>query len=630
MIEKDIKTQIMGTLPKDAQVSKIELLGPEIYIYTKNIKLFYETDKYISELAFLLKKRVNIRADSSILAEPDVAKKAILEIIPPDAKVSAVYFDNYFSEVVIEAFKPGLVIGKGGMTTKRIINETGWTPNIIRAPAGESKSLGQIRSTIYKYSKERKENLKDAASVIYTDRKSKLDWIRVCPLGAFREVGRSCIVVETANSKVMLDCGVNVANIDEAFPMLETLGYPIDQINAVIISHAHTDHAGFLPYLYKMGYNGPVYCTSPTRDLMVILQQDFINVASKEGKEAPYSEADIREMLKHVVTVEVGDVTDIATDMRLTFHNAAHILGSTSVHLHIGDGAHNIMYTADFKFGFTRLFDNMEVNYPRLETLLIESTYGDKDDLFPQRNLAEDRLIALINEAVDKGGNVLIPVFAVGRSQEVMLVLEDYYRRNKLKVSNVYIDGLIKEVCAVHTVYPEYLRANVQKRILQNNSPFSSPLFKTVENKSERDDIIKTKGNVIIATSGMLTGGPSLEYFYKLAADSNNKLIFVGWQGEGSLGRKLQSGVKELAVPDENGRLKTIPLNIEVTTIEGFSGHSDRSQLTSYVAALNPTPKRILVGHGEKEKSISFAKFLSTKFKVNATSPKVLDCIRVR
>jgi predicted metal-dependent RNase len=150
MVDKEIKDQVMSVLPKDAEVSKIELLGPEIYIYTKNIKLFYETDKYISELAFLLKKRVNIRADSSILKEPDLAKKSILESIPSDAKVSAIYFDSYFSEVVIEAFKPGLVIGKGGMTTKKIINDTGWTPNIIRAPANECKILGQIRSTIYK------------------------------------------------------------------------------------------------------------------------------------------------------------------------------------------------------------------------------------------------------------------------------------------------------------------------------------------------------------------------------------------------------------------------------------------------------------------------------------------------
>jgi len=630
MDQTTLRKQILEVLPKDANVSKVEFLGPEIYIYTKNIKLFYETDKYISELAFNLKKRVNIRADSAILADPVEAKEKIQNIIPSDAGVSAIYFDNYFSEVVIEAFKPGLVIGKGGQTTKEIINTTGWTPNIIRAPSGECKSLGQIRTTIYKHSKERKENYAEVAKHIYTQKKSDKDWIRVCPLGGYREVGRSAILVETANSKVLLDCGTNVADSDNAYPMLEVLGFPINEINAIIIGHAHIDHSGFLPYLYKMGYKGPVYCTAPTRDIMVILQTDFINVASKEGKEAPYSEADVREMLKHVITRDYGEVTDITPDMRLTFHNAAHILGSASVHLHIGDGAHNIMYSGDIKFGFTRMFNNMEANYPRLETLLLESTYGDANDVMPQRNVAEERLIAVINETVEKGGNVLIPVFGVGRSQEVMLVLEEYYRRNRLKVKNVYMEGMIKDVCAVHTVYPEYLRANVQKRILQNNSPFSSPLFKTIDCKADRDELLKNSGNVILATSGMMTGGPSLEYFYRMASDAKNTLIFVGYQGDGSLGRKLQSGIKEIPLPNDKGKLMTAPINLNVVTIEGFSGHSDRNQLLAYVSSLNPMPKKILVGHGEKEKAIGFAKFLSSKFKVNATAPKVLDCVRVR
>ena len=630
MTMDDIKKQILQILPKDANVSKVEFLGPEIYIYTKNIKLFYETDKYISELAYMLKKRVNIRSDVSILMEVADAKKKILELIPKDAKVSAIYFDTYFSEVVIEAFKPGLVIGKGGSTTKGIINITGWTPNIIRAPSTECKVLGQIRSTIYKYSKERKESMSKVAKQIYAEKQSKKDWIRICPLGGFREVGRSSILVETANSKILMDCGVNVASYDDPFPMLESLGFPINELNAIVIAHAHMDHAGFLPYLYKMGYKGPVYCTTPTRDIMTVLQYDYIGVMGKEGRDSPYAEADVKETLKHVITRDYGEVTDITPDIRLTFHNAAHILGSASVHLHIGDGAHNIMYSSDIKFGFTRLFNNMEANYPRLETLIIESTYGGNNDILPQRNIAEERLISTINEAAAKGGNVLIPVFGVGRAQEVMLVLEEYYRRNRLKINNVFIDGMIKDICSIHTVYPEYLRANIQKRILQNNSPFDSPLFKKVGSKSERDEIIAGTGNVILATSGMMTGGPSVEYFQKMASSEKNALVFVGWQGLGSLGRKLQNGLKELAIPASNGKLRTMPININVATIEGFSGHSDRNQLTSYVSSLNPAPKRILVDHGEKEKGIAFAKYLSSRFKLNATSPKVLDCVRVR
>jgi uncharacterized protein len=627
---KNLKKLVLDVLPEDANISKIEFLGPEIYIYSKNIKLFYETDKFVSELAFKLKKRVNIRADSSILMNAEDAKKVILELISDDAKISAIYFDEHLSEVVIEAFKPGLVIGKKGVITKEIINTTRWTPNIIRAPSSECKALSQMRSTIYKNSKERKKNLTEVAKQIYSDRRSKKDWIRVTALGGFREVGRSCTLVETANSRVLIDCGVNVANVEEPFPMLETLGFDLNDLNAIILTHAHMDHCGFIPYLYRMGFTGPIYCTAPTRDIMYVMQFDYLNVVQKEGKGAPYGESDIREALKHVITRDYGEVSDITNDMRLTLHNASHILGSATVHLHINDGAHNIMFTGDLKYGFTRLFNKLEIDYPRLETLVIESTYGGRNDILPQRNIAEERLINTINETIKKGGNVLIPVFAVGRSQEVMLVLEEYFKRHRLLAKNIYLDGMIKDICSIHTVYPEYLRTNIQRRILQNNSPFDSPLFKEVNGRAERSDIIADTGNIILATSGMLTGGPSQEYFSKMVEDPKNTLIFVGYQGEGSLGRKLENGIKELTLTAADGKLRSVKVKMEIVDIEGFSGHSDRNQLLHYIKSLSPTPKKIILGHGEKEKSINFAKFINSKLKLNAVCPKILESIRLR
>jgi len=542
-MKEDIIKEIKNVLT-DVSTSKIEFLGPEIYIYTKNISKFYENDKYISSLAFSLKKKVNIRSDISELMEAEKAKSIIMNLIPEDAGVSAVYFDIAFAEVVIEALKPGLVIGKQGLTSKAIIQETKWTPTILRKPTIEGQYLQKIRGVLYKNSTERKKNYSYAAEKIFAEKHSKKDWVRFCALGAFREVGRSCILLETANSKILLDCGVNPAGNGDSYPELESMGYAISDIDAVVISHAHTDHAAFLPYLYKMGYNGPTYCTTPTRDLMVVLQFDYLNVSGKEGSEAPYTEADIYQMLKHVIPREYDEVTDITPDIRLTFHNAAHILGSASVHLHIGDGAHNLMYSADIKFGFTRLFNNLEENYPRLETLILESTYGGNSDIMPPRNIAEDRLISIINETVKRGGNILIPVFAVGRSQEVMLVLEEYYRRNRLSTNNVYMAGLIREVCAVHTAYPDYFKDNLKRRVLQNNSPFSSPLFKEITNKSDMESVLAGSGNVILATSGMMTGGYSVEMFNRMAENSKNTLIFVGWQSEGSLGRRLQDGLK--------------------------------------------------------------------------------------
>ncbi len=630
MMKEDIIKEIKNVL-NDVSTSKIEFLGPEIYIYTKNISKFYENDKYISNLAFSLKKKVNVRSDISELMEAEQAKSTILKLIPEDAGVSAVYFDTAFAEVVIEALKPGLVIGKGGQTSKAIIQQTKWTPTILRKPTIEGQYLHKIRGVLYKSSTERKKNYAYAAEKIFAEKHSKKDWVRFCCLGAFREVGRSCILLETANSKILLDCGVNPAsNNGDAYPELESMGYAISDIDAVIISHAHTDHAAFLPYLYKMGYNGPTYCTTPTRDLMVVLQFDYLNVSGKEGSDAPYSEADIYQMLKHVIPRDYDEVTDITPDIRLTFHNAAHILGSASVHLHIGDGAHNLMYSADIKFGFTRLFNNLEENYPRLETLILESTYGGNNDIMPPRNVAEDRLISVINETVKRGGNVLIPVFAVGRSQEVMLVLEEYYRRNRLGTNNVYLAGLIREVCAVHTAYPDYFKDNLKRRVLQNNSPFSSPIFKELENKAGMEPILNSPGNVILATSGMMTGGYSVEFFQKMCENPKNTLVFVGWQSQGSLGRRLQDGLKEATITDAQGRLKRIAINMEIITIEGFSGHCDRNQLVNYIRNLNPMPKRIYIDHGEEEKCVAFAKYVSQRFNVSCYAPKNLECLRIR
>jgi len=568
-ILKEIKEIVNSSLPEETQITSIEMEGPEVAIYTRNPKAFFENENYVAKIAFDLKKRVNIRTDKSLLIEEDQAKKTIQEIVPQGAGIKEIYFNTAFSEVVIEAIKPGLVIGKEGQTSKEIILKTGWTPNILRSPTSESDILKGIRHHLHKYSSERKKILQETAKKIYRELPKNNGWIRMTALGGFREVGKSAILIETPETKVLLDCGIDVTNSDHPYPYFDAIRFPIDQLDAIVISHAHVDHSGFVPYLFKLGYRGPVYCTLPTRDLMVLLQFDFIDVAVKEGKEPPYNERDVKEMIKYCIPRDYREVTDITPDMRLTFHNAAHILGSASVHLHIGEGAHNLIYSSDLKYGFTRLFNNIDLKYPRLETLIIESTYGGREDIQPERQQSEESLIQIIKETIHGQGNVLIPVFSVGRAQEIMLVIEEYYRRGMLE-GKVYIDGMTKEASAIHTAYPEYLRKAVQRRVLQNDSPFTSELFQLVDNKN-RDQIISESGAIFLASSGMLTGGPSVEYLHKMAEDPRNTLIFVGYQGEGSLGRRLQGGMKTLAVNAGNGKTKALNINMRVETVEGFS-----------------------------------------------------------
>jgi KH/beta-lactamase-domain protein len=629
-ILKEIENTVQSILPPETQITKIEMEGPEVAIYTRNPKAFFENESFVAKVAFELKKRVHIRTDKSLLIEPEEAKKKILEIVPENAGIQEIYFSPAFSEVIIESMKPGVVIGKGGEVSKRITLETGWTPTILRSPTSPSEILKGIRHHLFKNSAERKKILQEVAKKIYRKIEPKPDsWIRMTALGSFQEVGRSCVLLETPHSKVLLDCGINPAGNENAYPYLDSLNFPLTEIDAIIISHAHTDHAGFLPYLFRMGYQGPVYCTVPTRDLMTLLQFDFIDVAVKEGKEPLYTEKDVKEMLKYCITREYREVTDICPDIRMTFHNAAHILGSASVHLHIGSGAHNVVYSADIKYGFTRLFNNIDLNYPRLETLLIESTYSKKEDIQPDRQTSEMKLVQIVKETIQQGGNVLIPVFAVGRAQEIMLTLEDAYRRGLLEGAKVYIDGMTKEASAIHTAYPEYLRRGVQRRILQNDSPFTGEMFNLVK-QGERDEILAQGGNIILASSGMLTGGASLQYFYKMAEDPRNTLVFVGYQGEGSLGRKLQNKVKEIPISDGNGRTRGLKINMRIEDIEAFSGHSDFIQLNNYIRNLKPKPKMIITHHGNKAKTIDFAKFITQKFHIPSQAPHNLDSIRLK
>ncbi|MFC2175008.1 beta-CASP ribonuclease aCPSF1, partial [archaeon] len=450
---KQIEKKVQEIVPAEALVTKVVMLGSEVVIHTRNMQLFLETEGLVKALASQLKKRVHVRSDSSLLQDPETAKKKILELVPTEAGIEGIGFDGELNEVVIESKKPGLVIGKHGSTLKAITVQTGWYPQILRVPTQPSPVIKGIRYTLLKENKDRVKFLKETAARIYRDGAKGTDWVRLTPLGGAREVGRSCFLMETPESKILIDCGINVASRDRAYPHLGSINFAIDELDAVIISHAHLDHSGFVPYLYQYGFKGPTYCTAPTRDLMALLQMDYVGVLKKEGIDPPYKDKDIKTTMKYVITRDYGEVTDISPDMRLTLHNAGHILGSASAHLHIGQGVHNLLYTGDFKFGYTKLFDNVHTRYPRLETLIMESTYGGNRDMMPPRYVSDKKLVQSIKDTCENGGSVLIPVFAIGRAQEIMLVLEEYAKRNDWDIP-IYIDGMTREASAIHTAYP--------------------------------------------------------------------------------------------------------------------------------------------------------------------------------
>jgi hypothetical protein len=259
----------------------------------------------------------------------------------------------------------------------------------------------------------------------------------------------------------------------------------------------------------------------------------------------------------------------------------------------------------------------------------MEATYGGSNDFQPSRKEAEERLIEVINQTVSRGGKVLIPTFAVGRSQEVMIVLEEAIREKRISEVTVYLDGMIYEATAIHTAYPEYLNSHLRDLIFYHGiNPFISENFVGVDSPSKREEVIEDSSpSVIIATSGMLNGGPVMEYFKHLASDEKNTIIFVGYQAEGTLGRKIQKGWKEVPFPT-NGRREVVEVKMQVETVDGFSGHSDRRQLMNYVRYLSSKPEKIATVHGDEGKCIDLASSLYKSYKLETRAPMNLETIR--
>jgi len=446
-------------------------------------------------------------------------------------------------------------------------------------------------------------------------------------LGSGRQVGRSCLFLQTPQSKILLDCGVDVASHGaEKFPYFDVPEFDISALDAVILSHAHLDHCGLVPYLYKMGYKGPIYMTYPTRDIAALLGLDFIGVAYKQAAAPIFSSTDIKEMVKHSICLNFNEVTDIAPDIRITFYNSGHALGSAMTHINIGNGAHNLLYGADIKYMKTRLLDPAITSFPRVETVIIESTYGGKNDILPPRSESENNLLEIIKKTIEREGKVLIPELGLGRAQETMLIIDDAIKSGKLPPIPVYIDGMIWDINAIHTAYPDYLSQSVKAQIFQDKNPFVSEVFKRVGSSLERKEVIEGGPCVVLATSGMLVGGASVEYLKNFAGNKRNSIVFVCYQGVGSLGRQIQEGLKEIR--SEDGQV--IPVNLEVNKLDGFSAHAGRTELLNFIKNCKPKPKRIIINHGEVSKCLDLASTLYKIEKVETNVPRNLETLRLK
>jgi len=631
-----IREEIYKRVPPEAQLVKIEFEGPEIAIYVRNVKFIIEREDIVKSLAKTLRKRIVVRVDESARLPQKEALKKILSILPTDVEMEEddITFDEVLGEVVIRTSDPRKFYQDDKLLYRMIFQLTGWRPVIVRKAPLKSKILNSTLRYIIAQSDERIRILRNVGERIHREVLFRDQYVRVTALGGFMEVGRSAILVETAESKVLLDFGFNPSapSPRQSMPRLDAIGIKPEEIDAVVVTHAHLDHCGLIPFLYKYGYDGPIYTTQATRDLMTLLHLDLLEISKREGKELPFDYRDIEKALLHTITLRYGEVTDITSDIRLTLYDAGHVLGSAIAHLHIGNGLHNIVYTGDFKFGRTRLLNKANTVFPRVDTLIMESTYGGVAQ--KSREEAEKELISLIKKAIDRKGKVLIPALAVGRAQEVMVVIAYAMNSRIIPEVPVYIEGMINEVTAIHMAYPELLSREIREKIYSGENPFMHKAFKILEGKTARLEIVESEEPcIIIATSGMLAGGPAVEYFRLMAPNPKNMLIFVNYQVEGTLGRKVKDGMKHVNIV-VGDKIETVRVEMEVHAVEGFSGHSDHRQLLAFLANINPKPRRIILNHGEPQAISALTKAVSRRLKgkalptdVEIYTPRVLDSI---
>lgn len=631
----ELKKKISKMIPDDVDY-EVDLEAGSIAIITKQPEAFGGAgDNLTVRIAKTIKRRIVIRPHSDILADEKTVHDAVAQIIPSDAKVRKVWLDPALSQVILECDDPSTAVGRKGSNIRALRDEIGWLVDVVRAPAIESRTQHDIRRYRKELADERKSLLRKFGTRIYRTQRPGEPWVRVTALGSYREVGRAMHLVTTNESKILVDCGAkpttNRSEVQPFFAAPEML--PLDNLDAVVITHAHIDHIGMLPVLFKYGYRGPVYCTPPTRDLMTLLQIDYIKVAKAEGNEPPYSKADIQECIKHVVDINWGDKTDISPDIKMTMENAGHILGSSSVYMQIGEGKgeHKLLFSGDIKYEKSWLFDAATVRFPKVETLVIESTYGGPQDVQPTRQQASQELQDLIQDALGRRGKIFCPVFAVGRSQEVMIAIDQLFKSGIVKPVTVWLDGMISEATAIHSSHPNFLNRDLRRQMLKGgmDNPFNSSWFKQVDSREQRDAILLDPNPcIVLATSGMMTGGPIVEYFKHWAPEPSATLCFVGYQASGTLGRRLQKGHAQVPLMD-GGQTLMIDIRCNMVTIDGFSGHSDRNQLIDYVDALNPTPRKIICHHGDPQTCNAFRQGLREKFRVQTYAPANLETLRL-
>ncbi len=449
--------------------------------------------------------------------------------------------------------------------------------------------------------------------------------MKVVYLGGANEVGASSILLNLCNKNILLDCGIRQNKNKDRLPDFSILEQ-LHGIDAIVVSHAHMDHIGALPIISKEYPNAPIYMTGMTLDLARVLLYDSLKIMNyNEGEIPMFSEEDVLNMLNRVVVVPFQKEIKIQEDIQLEFYMAGHIGGAACAYLKTKEGT--VFYTGDFSLTNAHTINGMSIPRLRPDVVISETTYGDK--LHSNRQAEEIRLVKKVSEILENQGKVLIPVFALGRSQEVILILKKEVAKQQLSNVPIYVDGMVQNINTVFENNPLYLKPSLGKKILREKHIFYDEHVQKVTDDEMRKKIVEDATPcIVVASSGMLIGGRSEYYASYMVEEEKNGIILTGYQDEESNGRLLLNLLEEEKTKRKlklQGQVHSVKCDIDMV---GLSAHADKQEIKNVLSMLHP--RSIILGHGDKKTIESFAKEITTEFNCAIYAPDILEVLDIK
>ncbi len=446
--------------------------------------------------------------------------------------------------------------------------------------------------------------------------------IKLTFMGAARGVTGSRYLIEANDKTILVDCGLYQEREFQSRNW-EPFRCAPDKLHAVLITHAHLDHCGLLPKLVNEGFKGRVYCTPATADITKIILLDSAHIQEedaaykkkrhiREGRKGPFPEiplyttADAEATLPLFSRVEYNNTVEIAPGIEATFFDAGHVLGSSMIKVRItqGEEKRSIVFSGDIG-----RWDRPMLNDPRMfrytDYIVMESTYGDRQH--QDKKEIDDALEEIIKAAFTAGGNIIVPSFALQRAQEILYYLNMLLMEKRIQALDVYVDSpMATRITEVFKRYSNLFDEDMKRLLKEQRSPFDFPGLKMVQTVDESKALNKIMGTImIIAGSGMCTGGRVKHHLVNNISRPECTVMFVGYQAIGTLGRLILDGAKTVRIHGQR-----YPVRAKIAHIHGFSAHADRDDLLKWLSKLEVKPKRIFITHGEAKSADSFAKFL--------------------